>query len=114
MKAKFIVACVFGEIMAAIMVAVNVNNVGIGSLIGAGAIGVVFFPFAMMSFILNFKKIFLGIFMPVPILFYILEYFVGLGIAFKAFFWMQKELKQSKQASINAESVNNFSADSNS
>ncbi|MBQ8133706.1 MAG: hypothetical protein IJ192_04795 [Clostridia bacterium] len=113
MKTKFIVSCVLGVILAGVMVGVNANNMDIGSLIGAGALAVVFFPFAVMSFILNFKKIFIGIFRPIPFLSYVLEYFVGLGMAFKAFFWMLKNLKKTKQTGNNADSANDFSSGNN-
>lgn len=114
MKTKFIVSCVLGVILAGVMVGVNASRMDLGSLIGAGAVAVVVFPFEVMAFILNYKKIFIGIFRPIPFLSYIIECFVGLGMAFKAFFWMLKNLKKTEQAGNNADFANNISSGNNS
>ena len=76
------------------MVVLNAKSMTVPVMIGAGAFAVLIFPFSVMSFFLNYKKIFIGLVRPVPILSYFLEWFKGLFWSFKAFFWMIKNGKK--------------------
>lgn len=91
LKVKFIVSFILGVIIGIIMIFMNLKfHMSILGVFGLALVTAVFFPFEIMSFILNIKKIFLGIIKPIPILSFVIQYFIGLFMAFRAFVWLIK------------------------
>lgn len=97
MKVKFIVSFVLGIIGAVVAMVINIsmpyNHLSVLAVLGISFLAVLLFPFEVMAFVLNWKKIFLGLIKPIPILSFWLQYFVGLFMSFKAFIWLLKHWK---------------------
>lgn len=91
LKVKFIVSFILGIIMGIVMIVMNLKfHMSILGAFGLALVATILFPFEIMSFILNIKKIFLGIIKPIPILSFVIQYFIGLFMAFRAFVWLIK------------------------
>lgn len=90
LKVKFIVCFVLSIILDIFTLILGINSMSLLEVLGQGLLMAVMFPFEFMSIVLNTKKIFLGLIRPIPILSFLLEYFVGIFMAFKAFIWLIK------------------------
>jgi len=89
MKTRFIIAEIIGCLFICIpVVALIARSGSVGALLVGVILIVAFGSFPIMSFILNWRKIFKGIILPIPIVSYCIEYIKGIFMAFGAFFWM--------------------------
>lgn len=96
MKVKFIVSFILGIVLVVFFWIAQFRlgyKFPLGVLTLYTAVAVLVFPFEVMAFVLNWRKIFVGIIKPIPILSYFIQCFVGIFMAFKAFIWMLKNWK---------------------
>ncbi len=97
LKTMFIVSLILGAAVSLFALIMNLGQYSLLYLIIFALFMVILFPLGIMSFLLNGKKIFVGLIAPVPVISFIKEYFVGLFMAIKAFIWMIKSILKREQ-----------------
>lgn len=93
MKVLFFISLVIGFALGIALLIINMEQMEMTMLLILGAAIPLAYPFIVLGFFLNWKKILTGIIAPIPILSMMIQYFVGMFMGYRAFFWLLKHWK---------------------
>lgn len=93
MKVLFFISLVIGFALGIALLIINMEQLEMTMILILGAAIPLAYPFIVLGFFLNWKKIFMGVLVPIPILSMIIQYFVGMFMGYRAFFWLLKHWK---------------------
>ena len=84
---------IIGFALGIALLIVNMESLEMTMILILGAAVPLAYPFIVLGFFLNWKKILMGIIAPIPILSMIIQYFAGMFMGYRAFFWLLKHWK---------------------
>lgn len=92
-KAKLIASLILSIATSIFIVVMGSQGYSIAMVLLCSFFAVIIETFAWFGILLNWKRFFLGIIKPIPIISMLIEFFKGYGMAFATLFWIVKNGK---------------------